>query len=84
MRWLFPKNRKAEANSVLDQCLKIREEGNETFAAALNKEGDSRIIEEALDTMQTVEGLLRKFPVRKVAFVRVMVVVKCMKRGDYL
>lgn len=83
MRWLFPVNRKAEANSVLDQALKVREEGNETFSAALNNEGDSRIIEEALDTMQAVEGLLRKFPERKVALVRAKVVLKCKKRGDY-
>lgn len=83
MRWLFPDNKKAENASVLDQALKVREEGNETFSAALNKEGDRRIVEEALDTIQAAEGLLRKYPEGLVLATKAKVKLKCTRRGDY-
>lgn len=83
MRWLFPRNKKAERASVLDQALKVREEGCETFSAALNKEGDRRIVEEALDTIQAAEGLLRKYPESLVLATKAKVKLKCMRRGDY-
>ena len=83
MRWHFPENRKAEEASVLEQALKVNEEAHEVFIAALSKEGEMRILEEAWDAVQAIEGLFRKFPLRKVLAAKVRVKIKCMRRGDY-
>ena len=83
MRWLFPENKKAENASVLDQALKVREEANEVFSAALNHESEARILEEAMDNLQALEGLFRKFSRSKVLAAKARVVVKCARRGDY-
>lgn len=82
-RWRFPLNRKAAQNSEIRQADKCLEEAHEVFSAAVNNEGTMRLCEEAWDCIQACEGLLRKHPyVSAIAHARV--VIKCMRRGDYV
>lgn len=85
MRWLyrFPANRRAALASLDEQLAYMGGEVSEAVQAHLEGEGDDRIIEETLDAMQCGEGVLRKFPRRKVIAGLVRVRRKCRARGDY-
>lgn len=82
-RWRFPLNRKAAQSSEVRQAIKLGEEASEVLDAVGNDESALRVCEETWDCIQACEGLLRKHPyVSAIAHARV--VIKCMRRGDYV
>ena len=83
MRWLFPSNKRAERSTVGEQASKVVEEAGEVLQALSDGEPDWRVIEEALDTVQACEGLLRKFPASAVIVGKARVKLKSRLRGDY-
>ena len=79
----FPENAQAKAATANQQIRKILEEAKEVYWAWEELEPDERVIEETWDTINACEGLLRKFPLRKVLVGLVRVKIKCLQRGDY-
>jgi hypothetical protein len=79
----FPANKRAESAFMSDQLRKVREEAGEAYSAYVYEEGSSRIVEELWDTIQAVEGALRKFPLPDVIKGLAVVKIKSRHRGDY-
>ena len=85
-RWSFyrfPPNRRAADATLYQQIAYMSGEVDEVLQAHFEGEGDDRIIEETLDVIQCAEGILRKYPIRKVLAGWARVKIKCKQRGDY-
>lgn len=78
MPYTFPP---IQAESVLDQVFKVREEAGEVMAAI--PEGRDRVAEEAMDTIHACETLLRQLGV-DYDIVAGKVAAKNKRRGYYL
>ena len=79
----FPANNRARETDLHEQINYTCEECLEMYTASKNIEGDGRVIEECWDTIHAAEGVLRKFPLRKVIVGYFAVLLKNLKRGDY-
>lgn len=82
-KYTFPENQRAAHASRDKQAVKILEEATEVRLALEEGEPDCRVLEEAADCYQAIEGLFRKC--RKIDVVRAIarVKIKCYNRGDY-
>ena len=79
----FPANRRAAKTTILEQIRYVEAEAQEMLQAFVEGEGDDRVIEECWDTIQSAEGVLRKFPRLKVVVGWARVKLKSLHRGDY-
>lgn len=80
----FPPNRRAADSTLYQQIAYMSGEVDEVLQAHFDNEGDDRVIEETWDVIQCAEGILRKYPLRKVIAGCARVKIKCKQRGDYL
>lgn len=80
----FPKCAKAESNPESTQIIKVLEEVYELSEAYNVDPFDSvRIIEETWDIIHAAEGVLRKYQIELVEYVRESVEQKNRERGYY-
>jgi hypothetical protein len=79
----FPANGKAKEATLEQQARKVCEEAGEVLFAVRRAEGVDHLLEETLDTIHACEGILRRYPMRRVLVAHARVLVKCMLRGDY-
>ena len=77
----FPPNKRAENATDGEQLLKVAEECGEFLAAAIHGEGDD--IEECIDSMLALDGLLDKQPEEAVMAAVTKVLAKGVERGDW-
>lgn len=86
MNYQFPATKFVRETTYDEQMDKVREEWAELsheYQIGKKKHNDDRIIEEALDMIHAIEGLLRKFPEEAVSKQRTVVINKNLKRGYY-
>lgn len=77
----FPANRRAKASTLDEQVAKAREECVEMYREYMDM-NEAAMLEEAMDTIYAVEGILRKYPKNQVAEAYEKVVQKARDRGD--
>ena len=79
----FPANKKAREATLEQQARKVCEEADEVLMAVERAEGIDHLLEECFDVIHAVEGILRRYSMRRVFVAHARVLVKCMIRGDY-
>lgn len=77
----FPANRRAKESTLDQQVAKVREEAVEMYREYMDM-NETAMLEEAMDTIYAVEGILRKYPKEQVAEAYEKVVRKARERGD--
>lgn len=82
--YIFPENLRAVKSNDIAQATKVLEEANELYQAVLMAEGRKRVLEEALDVVHAVEGVIRRYKTQEVDLAVKEVYLKNKQRGDYL
>lgn len=79
----FPPNRRAIDADIYTQAGYTAKEAKELETVVCSCESDIHIIKQALDVIQSSEGVLRKYPDNLVAAVREAVYWSCRAKEDY-
>lgn len=81
--WRFDENKRASEATIEKQLEYARGEVEELASAIYSGEDEIHILEECWDVIQSIEGVMRKYPQRLVDAVYLSVIEKCKARGDY-
>ena len=83
-RNVFPENLRAARVTTKAQTWKVIEEASEINRAIRDEESRERVMEETLDTLHAIEGILRRFSPAEIDEGIKKVYLKNKSRGDYL